>query len=261
MLFLRVLNKVKNTVKYILQRILGFRRYLYVFSLFKIKTLRKDKNEKDFFHFLSLMKDGRGDVLDIGANIGVMTWHLAKTLPNATVHAVEPVPFNADTLQKIVDRFALKNVRIHRVAVGEQQGVLKMILPHNGKTRMHGLTHVKHESITEWNEGEEFEVPVDTLDHLIPATDIQGIKMDIENFEYFALKGGEQLIERCHPVIYTELWDNDNRKACFDFLASKGYSCYVVAAGELVPYNPAVHDAQNFIFRKTTNPSAVEFEG
>lgn len=241
---------MKNTFKYILQRILGFQRYLYVFALFKIRTLRTDRKEKDFFHFLALMKDGEGDVLDVGANIGVMTWHLAKALPNSMVHSIEPVPFNASTLQRVVEKFKLSNVRMHRVAVGETSGTLKMILPHNGKTRMHGLTHVKHESITEWNEGEEFEVPVETIDSLVPETTVQGIKMDIENFEYFALKGGESLIDRCFPIIYLELWENENRKACIDFLLSKGYTTYVVISEKLVPFEAGLHDAQNFIFRK-----------
>ncbi len=64
---------------------MGFRTYLYVFAIFKIKTLRSDPKEKDFFHFLSLLKDGKGAVLDIGANIGIMTVHLARKLPNSTV--------------------------------------------------------------------------------------------------------------------------------------------------------------------------------
>ncbi|MEN9442625.1 MAG: hypothetical protein RLZ33_2702, partial [Bacteroidota bacterium] len=57
---------------------MGFRTYLYVFAIFKIKTLRSDSKEKDFFHFLSLLEDGKGAVLDVGANIGIMTVHLAN---------------------------------------------------------------------------------------------------------------------------------------------------------------------------------------
>lgn len=42
---------MKNFTKYILQKLLGFRNYLFVFCLFKIKTLHSDKNEKDFLYF------------------------------------------------------------------------------------------------------------------------------------------------------------------------------------------------------------------
>jgi FkbM family methyltransferase len=227
---------------------LGFRTYLYVFALVKIRTLKSDAKEKDFFHFLSLLKDGNGDVLDIGANIGIMTVHLSKNLPNSTIHAIEPIPDNISVLKRIIGRFGLTKIKVYETAVGEDEGSVNMILPHQGKTRMQGLSHVKHESITEWNDGEEFQVPLTTLDTLINGQRIQGIKIDVENFEYFALKGGVRVIETNHPVIYTELWNNDNRVRCMELLSELNYSPFVVVRGELIPFQSAVHENQNFIF-------------
>ena len=60
---------MKTFVKYILQKILGLKTYLYVFARFIIVKLKWDKKEKDFFHFLKLLPDN-GIVLDLGANIG-----------------------------------------------------------------------------------------------------------------------------------------------------------------------------------------------
>ena len=239
---------MKNTVKYILQKVLGFQFYLYVFSLFKIRTLRNDSNEKDFFHFLSLLKDGEGSVLDVGANIGIMTAHLGQYLPNTTIHAFEPIPSNISVLKRIIAKFNLKLVKLHEIAVGETSGSVKMILPQNGKTKMQGLSHVKHESITEWNEGEEFEVQLDTLDNQLKAEKIQGIKIDVENFEYFALKGAKELLERDHPIIYAELWDNQNRTNCFELLDSLSYQAYIVKNNQLISFDSNQHISQNFIF-------------
>jgi FkbM family methyltransferase len=239
---------VKNWVKYILQRALGFNRYLYVFALFKIRTLHNDTKEKDFFHFLSLLEDGKGDVLDIGANVGIMTVHLAKKLPNSTIHAFEPIPENVSVLKRIAERFALKRLKIHATALGDYEGKVKMVLPVLGGTRMQGLSHVKHESITEFNEGDEYSVPCNTLDNLINGQPIQGIKIDIENFEYFALKGGRRVIEQNKPVIYAELWENENRSNCFELLSSLRYEPHVIQNGTLIPFDGAVHRQQNFIF-------------
>ena len=239
---------MKNTIKYILQKVLGFQFYLYVFSLFKIRTLRNDSNEKDFFHFLSLLKDGEGSVLDVGANIGIMTAHLGQLLPNTTIHAFEPMPTNISVLRKIIAKFNLKLVKLHEIAVGETSGSVKMILPQNGKTKMQGLSHVKHESITEWNEGEEFEVELDTLDNQLKTEKIQGIKIDVENFEYFALKGARELLERDHPIIYAELWDNQNRTNCFDILTSLSYQAFIVKNNQLISFDSSQHISQNFIF-------------
>ena len=244
---------MKNSIKYVLQKSLGFERYLYLFSHFKIKTLKQDKNERDFFHFLDLIKDGKGDVIDIGANIGIMTYFLASKFRTSTVHSIEPVPVNFAVLGRIVKKFKLSNVQLYPIALGQIQGTLKMIMPYNGKTKMQGLSHVKHESISEWNEGEEFDVPVKTLDELFAGQTIQAIKIDIENFEYFAFLGGKQLLEQNKPIIYAELWDNDNRKNSFELLKSIGYDVFVVENEKLVLFDEKKHVTQNFIF-KTNEP-------
>lgn len=239
---------MKNSVKYILQKLLGLQRYLYVFALYKIRTLKRDKNENDFFAFLSLLQDGKGDVLDIGANIGIMTVHLASKLPNTTIHAFEPMPTNASILKRIIARFQLKKTIVHEIALGESTGIAKMVLPVNGQTVMQGLSHIKHESITEWNEGQEVEVPLDQLDNIINGQLIQGIKIDVENFEYFALKGAKRILTTHHPIIYAELWDNANRQQCFDLLKGLNYEVYVNEKNQLIPFQPTVHKTQNFIF-------------
>lgn len=239
---------LKNSIKYILQSLLGFQTYLYVFSLFKIRTLQKDSNEKDFFHFLNLLYDGKGDVLDIGANIGIMTVHLAHKLPNSTIHAFEPIPDNIAVFKRIIEKFNLKKIKLHTLAVGDSKGTVKMVLPNQGKTKMQGLSHVKHDSIQEWNEGEEFEVEINKLDNLLNGQLIQAIKIDIENFEYFALKGGVRILNDNKPIIYAELWDNENRFKCFELLKDLGYSVQVVENDKLVDFESEKHNKQNFIF-------------
>jgi hypothetical protein len=204
---------LKNWIKYLLQRVLGFQNYLYVFALFKIRTLKSDSKEKDFFHFLSLLKDGKGDVLDVGANVGIMTVHLAQKLPNTTVHAIEPLPDNLRVLKRVVGHFGLNRIRIHETAVGESNGV-----------------------------------PLNKLDDLINGQYIQGIKIDVENFEYYALKGGKRIIETNRPVIYAELWDNENRRNCLNLLEGLNYRSFVVVNDKLVAFDSDKHRNQNFIF-------------
>jgi FkbM family methyltransferase len=207
-----------------------------------------DSKEKDFFHFLALLEDGKGSVLDVGANLGIMTVHLAKKLPNSTIHAFEPMPDNLSVLRKIITRFGIKRIRIHETAVGDHRGEVKMILPRNGKTRMQGLSHVKHASINEWNEGDEYAVQLDTLDNLLNGEPIQGIKIDIENFEYFAFKGGTRILKNNKPLIYAELWDNENRAHCLQFLSALNYGAFIIERGKLISFEKGKHRHQNFIF-------------
>ena len=239
---------MKTWIKYILQKLFGFQTYLYVFAKFKIRTLHRDDKENDFFHFMGMLKDGEGIVLDIGANLGIMTVHLAQNLPKSTIHAFEPMPDNQVIFKKIIAKHKLKNVQFHEFALGDTDGKVHMILPEKDGAKMQGLSHVKHDSITEWNEGSEFEVAIKPLDALFQNEKIQGIKMDVENFEYFVLNGATDLLTKYKPVVYTELWDNENRQKCFNLLKGMGYSTFVVKDGKLVPFNSNDHNVQNFIF-------------
>jgi FkbM family methyltransferase len=242
---------VKNLVKYILQKMLGFERYLFVFSWYKIKTLKNDNKENHFFHFLQLMPED-ASVLDIGANIGIMTVHLAQHLKKGRVYAFEPMPDNIRALRRIVAHFKVTNATIYTCALGDHDGEVEMVMPVEGKARQQGLSHVVHETITERNEGIKLRVPLQQLDHIaeLRAADanIRGIKMDVENFESFVLNGARELLQQWKPVVYTELWDNENRYTCFSIMKQLGYQVKVVEGASLVDFNKDRHTHQNFIF-------------
>jgi len=62
------------------------------------------------------------------------------------------------------------------------------------------------------------------------------------------LKGAENLIAENKPVIYCELWDNDNRKKCISLLNNLNYSAFVLQAKKLVPFEKATVEKHNFFF-------------
>ena len=130
----------------------GYKRYLYLFSIFKIRILHWDKNERDFFHFLNQIEKSNGIILDIGANIGIMTWHLSRKYPMREIISFEPESVNFEVLSLVCEKSNLQNVQLIQKALGDQQGKAKMILPIQGKTKMQGLAHIKHDSIELWNE-------------------------------------------------------------------------------------------------------------
>jgi len=242
---------MKSFIKKSLQTLLGFDTYLFLFSIYIIKTLRWNKNEGDFLHFLSLIPDN-GVVLDIGANIGIMTVHLAGKLPSSAIHAIEPMPANLKALRRIVSYYKLKNVSIHDFALGNKKGEVEMVMPVVDDVKMQGLSHVVHESIDDFNEGEKVKVAVKTLDsieiELSSGKPIRAIKMDVENFEYFVLEGGKSLIAKHNPIIYTELWENENRQHCFDLIKNMNYKIRVLVDGKLVDFEEGKHKTQNFFF-------------
>lgn len=242
---------MKNAIKYLLQKILGFRSYLFVFSLFKIYTLRKDKKENDFFCFLKMIPDN-SIVLDIGANIGIMTVHLAKRIKNVEVFSFEPIPYNVSILNRVIRFFKLENVRVFEFALGNEDGYAEMIMPVINAVKMQGLSHVVHSSITENNHGESFKIKIRKLDSLEELKNqskkVSAIKMDVENFEFFVLEGGKGLLKQHQPLIYIELWENQNREKCFELIKNLGYDIYVTDKMQTKLFDKELHKTQNFIF-------------
>lgn len=209
-------------------------------------------------YFLNLLPE-KGAVLDIGANLGVMSYYLARRFVRRTVYAFEPIPYNFKNLERIKKRFKLENLSCHQVALGDKRGELEMVLPVENSVRFHGLAHVKHESINEHNEGEIFKCEVVTLDSYEPLrledASFSGIKIDVENFEYFVLKGGQRLIMEHKPIIYSELWDNENRHNTISFLENLGYTTMIRNRTGLIVFNPEKHNTQNFFFLPNSEKS------
>lgn len=243
--------RMKTATKYLLHKLLGFKNYLFIFSLYKISTLKSDKNEKDFFTFLQLTPENT-TVLDIGANIGIMTVHLARSVKGVTVFSFEPMPNNIATFHRIIRYFKLQNVKLFEIALGNSEGEIEMVMPVIDSVRMQGLSHVVHESITSFSEGLRVKVPLKMLDRMPELMNLEkrisGIKIDIENFEFYALDGAKALISKNKPVIYAELWDNENRYQCFRLLNSLNYKTFISLNNQLVLFDPSKHKKQNFIF-------------
>ena len=229
---------IENLVKRLLQKLFGFKNYLFIFSIFSIKRLKWGKIEKEFLEFMKLVPD-KGVILDLGANIGIMTAHIAKRRPGATIYSFEPIMENLSTLRRIVKYYKLSNVKVFDFALGDANGELKMVMPEMGNVKFQGLSHVVTDNEPA-EKGTFYTVPVKKLDDLPELNEssiqITAIKIDVENFEYFVLKGGINLLSKHHPVIYSELWNNENRTKTIQMLSEIGYLVKVNEDGKLVNF-------------------------
>jgi FkbM family methyltransferase len=239
---------LKSFIKRSLQKILGFDNYLFVFSIFTIKRLSWNRHEKEFTEFMNLIPE-KGTILDIGANIGIMTATLARKFSAAQVFSFEPMPQNITALKRIIKYFSLKNVTLFEAALGEEPGELKMVMPVINNVKMQGLSHVvETDDATAAREGVLFTVPVKKLDDIaelqqLPA--ITAIKIDVENFEYPVLKGAKALLLKHKPVIYCELWKNERRDLTLNYLKGLGYQIKVFDGTRLVNFDN--QEVTNFI--------------
>ena len=237
---------LKNTIRNWCQKLMGFDQYLFLFSVANIFGIRFLGYEKEF-RFFSNMIDPDGAILDVGANIGIMTVALAKKYPNTTVYAFEPIPENMKALERACRFYGINNVQLFAMALGVRDEEIKMVMPVVGQSKMQGLTHIVEpdETIT----GNLYTVSMQRMDHiesLSSISKISAIKIDVENFEFFVLKGGEALLKKHKPIVFCELWNNERRSLCFELMKSLGYNIAVLKNGKLVDFT--AQKALNFFF-------------
>lgn len=216
---------MERFVQRMLQRVLGFETYLFWFARLRIATMSRQRRFRDLFHFLDML--GPTDaVLDIGANVGIMTVLIARRVPGGHVEAYEPIGENYRALTRVVGHFGLSNVTLHHLALGDADGELEMIMPEESHVRMQGLSHV---ATSDDEPGIRYSVPVKRLDDLdvLPGRRIAAIKIDVENFELFVFRGGRELIAANRPLVYTELWDNERTTECLEMFRAMDYSVQV----------------------------------
>src|ERR1700743_129132 len=138
----------KSKIKLLLQNILGFDNYLFAFSVITIKKVHLKMHEQEFLHFLNLLPDDKL-LLDLGANIGIMTVPLAKKASNGQVYSFEPMPQNIKALKRIIKHYKLTDVTVFEYALGAGSGTIKMLMPIINDVKMQGLCHMIDDDNTE----------------------------------------------------------------------------------------------------------------
>ena len=156
---------------------------------------------------------GRGDtVLDIGANLGVMTTLLSRLVgPTGQVHAFEPNPVLQAALDQTLARNKAANVKLHRLALGSKDGTLELCVPPGNAGQGSFIYHRDHADAT------RFEVPVRRLSSVLEDEKVAAIKLvkiDVEGFEADVLLGAEEFFQRVRPAaILFEMNDRVSRES------------------------------------------------
>lgn len=241
---------MKTLIKLILQRLLGFKNYLFVFSLYINATLKNNRKEGDFLFFLSMLPEN-STILDIGANIGVMTLQIARKLPGSQVIAFEPVPENLANIYRLTGFFSVENVKVFSIALGNYNGTAEIIMPEHNHVKFQGLSHIEGVEGSEGDSGIKYSVPIHKLDDMpemqLLEKPVSGIKIDVENYEFNVLEGARNFLLKHKPIVYAELWDNQNRTDCIQLMTELGYSIFVLEKGVLVKFES--QQTQNFFFQ------------
>lgn len=164
--------------------------------------------------------------LDVGANLGLYTYFLARACRH--VYAFEPNPNPLHTLRAVAD----SNVTVLPLALSDESGEAELTVPrgrrgwtNNGATLCAGYAGP---SLT-------LKVPARRIDDL-GLRDIGIIKIDVEGYELGVLRGARETLARERPALLVEneiAHVGDKFGQLFDFLASAGYRGFFLEKGLL----------------------------
>lgn len=179
-------------------------------------------------------------VLDVGANIGWYSLHLAHALreTGVQIYAFEPIP---RTFAELTHNIGLNGygdtIHAFNHALGESAGSVEFYVP-----AFTGSVAASQRPLFPQDHNEAVEcqiVPLDTFVREQQLTRVDLIKCDVEGSEIFALRGGLDTIARHRPIIMLEMlrkWS-----AAFGYhpndvialLSQYGYQCWSLEAGQI----------------------------
>lgn len=143
--------------------------------------------------------DPAGCFLDVGANIGLYSLILAKTLPDLAVHAFEPTPSSCENLRAGILINGV-DVRLWEAAVSDRPGTVSLQI--SNRTDVSNSVVVGHRPSSE-----QVDVPSITLDGILADLGAAPtlIKIDVERHEAAVLAGAQRLIRVHRPLIVMEM--------------------------------------------------------
>ena len=175
--------------------------------------------------------------LDIGANVGTYAYFMRKY--SSRVYAYEPNPMLCDRLRRL-----FSDVVVRHVAVSSSEGEVILQVPIEDGRVQHELSSV--ENLFEATTVERYAVPSIRIDDE-GLDDVGFIKVDVEQHEIPVLKGCLETIQRCRPIIMSEvtpLLYPHPLPEMFRFVTALGYEAWFKFDGRyhsLKNFRPEVH--------------------
>jgi len=153
--------------------------------------------------------------VDGGAHVGSWSKRMAEYF--GMVYSFEPAPDTYECLELNLKN--IRNVTVANNALGDRKGYVHIAW--EPRHRQQGNTGGRY--IEKRDNGIQM-IDIDSL----KLSSLGFLKLDVEGAEYLALKGAEETIKRCHPVILIEVKKNFGQRfgleddAPINFLLSLG---------------------------------------
>lgn len=187
-----------------------------------------------------------GVFLDIGANIGYHSLFAAASLQGSgKVYSFEPLPHLCTQLKESISVNGFTNIEVCNFGLAESKGehVIYIRDENTGGSSLLDLQGIRVKGTQK--------ITVKELDSFFGDQKVDAIKIDVEGYEYEALKGGREVLEKNHPLIFMEFspvfYVQDHVQKPYDlihFLMDLGYS-FSSLAGQPLDLNNWLKEGDN----------------
>lgn len=225
-------------IKKILLNVLGEKNYLFFLAASFQRLYRTGwlgREYQDVYFLKKIIRPGDYCV-DIGAHLGYFTLELSRLAGNSgKVFAVEPMSSFNNTLRRLLQQKKATNVTLYQVALGGNGEYVEMGIPRVGAMKRFAYARVMEDHPTmDYVESEK--VKNESGDRLfsdLPRLDY--IKCDVEGLEFQVFASFTQTLQKHHPVLLCELFEQEQRIKFLELLQPFGYRAYTLEQEKLIP--------------------------
>tara|TARA_B100000579_G_scaffold428553_1_gene438898 strand:- start:664 stop:1392 length:729 start_codon:yes stop_codon:yes gene_type:complete len=158
--------------------------------------INKEYEEENFQNLVQVITDeSPGYFIDIGACWGIYSLRLAKKFNDLKIKSVEPIKKNVNRIRDSIHKNSLTNIEVYHTAVGDKNGTI--LLGSNNDWSPNYKINEENIEVTEQSQ-------IQTLDGLFNLADQTIVmKIDVEGFEFEALKGAKKILKenKCYLQI------------------------------------------------------------
>lgn len=213
-MFNRILKKIiSNKILYIYR---SYRAFIY--------------GEKEL-RVLKRLIDPKKDAIDVGANLGEYTYWMSKYANH--VHVFEPHPECINFLETV----KASNSTLYAFGVSSKKSKQKLLVPEDESLQdVTCRASISELSVRDFDKLNGISINTVSLDE-IDLKNIGFIKIDIEGHEFEALKGMENLINSCNPVMQIEIEQRHHNQPIdkiFQYILKFNYSGFFIRDYKLV---------------------------
>ena len=218
-----------------------------------LDTLNFSEYEKEELEIQYRLIKPDAVIVDIGANLGWYSMHIAKHFPSCRIFAFEPVPRTYVYLNINIRLNQLTNISSYQTGLSDKVGEMELffdpLLSVNASLQ----------NVSENKNIQNIICNFDTLDAFSiknSLTRVDFIKCDVEGAEFYSLKGAKHVLVNHKPIVFCEMlrkWTkkfNYHPNDIINYMKDLGYACLVIRGKHLQVIREITDETQdtNFLF-------------